>query len=326
MIFVLISLAFISCSEQKKNNVLHVYTPFDANEAAYYIEQFEKKTGINVEWVRLSTGEVLARIEAEKNNPQASVWFAGPSPEFMTAKKKGLLQPYQPKLEFELDPKYRDSEWFWTGFYFGAIGFASNSNFFTSSNIPLPKSWQDLLSPSLTGKISMAYPATSGTAYTIVSSLLQLMGEDKGWEYLKLLDKQIHHYNKSGAACVTQAGLGEIAVGIAFTTDIFQRGKGAGYQVELSFPQEGTGYEIGGVALIKGTKESELGKQFIDYLLSVDGQNEFAKFQRMPLHSKAKISEQAVQPSHLHLINYDGVQAANVQADMISKWKTVVSR
>src|SRR6187549_3036276 len=98
-----------------KNDVLQVYTSLDSEEAPMYIKKFEEKAGIQVKFVRMSAGEVLARLEAEKNNPQVSAWFGGPSPEFMVAKQKGLLAAFQPAIDFKMDPAHHDGEWHWTG-------------------------------------------------------------------------------------------------------------------------------------------------------------------------------------------------------------------
>ena len=77
--------------------------------------------------MRLSAGEVLVRIRSERANPQVALWFGGPSPEFIVAKREGLLAPYAPRINFEPPPGTFDEAHYWTGFYFGAIGFASNT-------------------------------------------------------------------------------------------------------------------------------------------------------------------------------------------------------
>jgi iron(III) transport system substrate-binding protein len=131
---------------QKK--VLHIYTAFDTEEAKYYIEAFEEETGIDVQWVRLSSGEVLARIEAEASNPQASVWHAGSNTSHINAASKGLLEPYKPNTDFELSELFRADDWAWTGFYTGAIGFITNTNFLAENDMEAPTSWDDLSIPN----------------------------------------------------------------------------------------------------------------------------------------------------------------------------------
>ena len=226
---------------ESRSEPLHLYTALDTNEAKIYIRAFEEDTGIQVRWVRLSAGEVLVRIRSERTNPQVALWFGGPSPEFIVAKREGLLAPYAPRIDFDPPPSTFDEVHYWTGFYFGAIGFASNTEILARKGIPPPTSWHDLLKPSFEGEISVAYAYTSGTANTLLAAIVQMMGEDAGFDYIAKLDRNVHHYNRSGSACVTQVGFGEVAVGIAFSHDIVKKGPAKGYPVVLSFPEGGDG-------------------------------------------------------------------------------------
>ena len=172
---------------------LHLYTALDTNEAKIYIRAFEEETGIQVRWVRLSAGEVLVRIRSERTNPQVALWFGGPSPEFIVAKREGLLAPYAPNINFEPLPGTFDAAHYWTGFYFGAIGFASNTEILERKGIPPPTSWYDLLKPEFAGEISVAYAYTSGTANTLLAAIVQMMGEDAGFDYIAKLDLSLIH-------------------------------------------------------------------------------------------------------------------------------------
>jgi iron(III) transport system substrate-binding protein len=233
--------------------VLHMYSALDTAESQLYIPQFEKDTGIKVQWVRLSSGEVLARLRAEAKNPQVSIWFGGPSQDHIAGKKAGTSAPYKPPLDWTLPPDAHDPEWHWVGYYFGAIGFASNTEFLKRAGVSAPTSWDDLLQPAFKGQIAIAFPYTSGTSYTVLASLVQMMGEDKAFAYWKKLNQNVHHYDKSGSAPVTQAGLGEVGVAVSFSHDILAKGSAKGYPIAMSFPKEGTGFEIGGMSLVKGS-------------------------------------------------------------------------
>ncbi|HZK10768.1 MAG TPA: extracellular solute-binding protein, partial [Atribacterota bacterium] len=138
LLMVIIMLCSVFVTGLAAGKVLHIYTAFDTEEAQYYIEAFEKETGIDVEWVRMSSGEVAARMEAESANPQASVWHAGSNTDHINAAKKGLLEPYKPNTDFELPESFHAIDWAWTGFYTGAIGFVSNINFLKEHNVEAP--------------------------------------------------------------------------------------------------------------------------------------------------------------------------------------------
>jgi len=311
----------------KAADVLHMYTALEPNEAKTYIEAFTKDTAIDVEWVKLSAGEILTRLKAEAKNPQVSIWFGGPSVEFIAGKKEGLLAPYNSPVGASfLKGNLRDTEDCWSGIYFGAIGFANNTNWFEKNKIPYPTSWQDLIKPEFKANITLAYPYTSGTSYTVLATLVQLMGEDEAFDYWKKLEPNVHHYNTSGPAAVTQAGLGEVAIGIAFSHDILGKGTAQGYPVRGTFPSEGTGYEIGALGLVKGGPEPELGKKFIDWALSKPAQDLMKVWFRIPLNPEAEVAPGATKASDVKLINYLDEWAGANKKRLIEKWRQTIGK
>ncbi len=316
---------------------LHVYTAFDVDEAKIYIEAFKKShPDIDVKWVRMSAGEVLARVKAEAKNPQASIWFAGPSTSHIAAAAEGLLEPYTESLAWQYLPAdFKDPEGRWTGFYTGFIGFATNTEFLKKHGVEAPTSWYDLLKPVFKKEISMAYPYTSGTAYTTLISQLQAIGPEKlGWdekdeEYINKFNAQMHHYTKAGSACVTEVGMGEVAVGIAFSHDIVAKGIAKGYPVVMSFPKEGTGYEIGAVSLIKGGPEPELAKVFFDWLMSGEAQSLFKKWNRVPLNPEAELAEGLVTAAQVPVIEGFGGRIpwyGERKDEIVNRWREITGR
>ncbi|HSB68660.1 MAG TPA: ABC transporter substrate-binding protein [Candidatus Methylomirabilis sp.] len=306
--------------------VLHMYTALDTAESQLYIPEFEKDTGIKVQWVRLSSGEVLARLRAEAKNPQVSIWYGGPSQDHVSGKKAGISTPYKPPLDWTLLDNAHDAEWHWVGYYFGAIGFASNTEFLKRAGVPAPASWADLLKPAYKGQIAIAFPYTSGTSYTVLATLVQMMGEDKAFEYWRKLNQNVHHYDKSGSAPVTQAGLGEVGIAVSFSHDILTKGSDKGYPIAMTFPSEGTGYEIGGISLVKGGQEPDLAKKFVDWALSVRAQNLMKQWFRIPLNPKAEVAKGAVRADQVKLINFDAVKAGDERDRLIKRWRSEIGQ
>lgn len=224
--------------------------------------------GVTVEFVRMSSGEALTRLRNEKANPQFDIWWGGPVDSFIAAKQEGLLEAYNsPNLANIIDPKLmKDPDNFWVGVYVGSLGFASNKNFLEKNNLKPPESWDDLLNPAFKGQVVMAHPASSGTAYTALVTVLLLKGEEKGWEYWKNFNKNVWQYTKSGAAPAEHVGQGEAAVGVVFSHDIVKRIE-AGLPVVLTFAKEGMGWEIGGMGIVKGAKHPDLAKAWFDWAL-----------------------------------------------------------
>lgn len=259
-------------------------------------KEFEAKyPGVTVNFVRLSSGESLTRLRNEKDNPQFDIWWGGPIDSFVAAKGEGLLEPYKsPGYANIRDPKLMlDPDGAWVGIYVGSLGFATNNDFLKNNpNVKPPASMDDLLKPEFKGQIYIAHPATSGTSYTFLCTILQQKGEEKGWEYLKQFAQQVAQFTKSGAAPVQNVGKGEGAVGVVFSHDTVA-GIEAGQPLTLSFPAEGTGYEIGGMGLVKGAKNMDIAKAWFDWALEPATQELGPKFKafQAPTVNGAKASK-----------------------------------
>jgi iron(III) transport system substrate-binding protein len=308
-------------------NQLTVYSAMPDGELPVYFNAFEADTGIHVNYVRLSAGEMMARIAAEKNNPQASIMHGGSSDTYVAADKEGLLSPYQSPELPNVPAQYHDASGVWNPIYVGAISFVCNTNWFAENKLPLPASWADLTKPEFKGQVSMAHPATSGTSYTVLATIIQLFGEEQAWEYLKKLDANVRQYTKAGAAPPQEAALGEAAIAITFSHDGLKP-KMEGYPVELVFPSEGTGYEVGGVALIKNgfEKEQENARRFIDWFMSVRGQELYidAASNCLPVNVNAKYTEGLVSLDNLPIIKYDAVWAGQNKTNFVNKFSELI--
>ena len=151
---------------------LTVYTAFPEAEVAYYFNAFEKATGIKVNSLRLSAGEMLTRVAAEKDNPQASLMFGGSTDNYIAASEQGLLEAYQSPELSNTPETYLDPDGVWNPIYVGAIAFACNKDWFADKGYDYPTSWDDLLDPKYQDMIIMAHPATSGTAYTLNKAMI----------------------------------------------------------------------------------------------------------------------------------------------------------
>ncbi len=238
--------------------------------------EFEKKFGITVNYVRMSAGEALARLQAEKDNPSFDIWWGGPADSFIAAKQAGVLEAYNsPNLANLIDPaKAKDADNYWAGIYMGSLGFATNTNWLAAHpEAKAPTSWDDLLKPEFKGQIMVAHPSTSGTSYTALATILQIRGEAAGWEYVKKYAAQVSQYTKSGAAPAKFVGLGEGAVAIVFSHDTVNEIENNKAPLVLSFPAEGTGYEIGAMALVKGAKHPDAAKAWFDWALTPETQS-----------------------------------------------------
>ena len=256
--------------ESSGSNELTVYTAFPEAEVAYYFNAFEEATGIKVNALRLSAGEMLTRVAAEKDNPQASLMFGGSTDNYIAASSQGLLEAYQSPELSNTPENYLDPDGVWNPIYVGAIAFACNKDWFADKGYDYPTSWDDLLDPKYQDMIIMAHPATSGTAYTVLATLIQLKGEDAVWDYLKELDKNMSQYTKSGSGPSKKVGIGECVIGIGFLHDGITQILDGYDNISLVIPASGTSFEIGATAIFKGAKHPNAAKLWIEFALSPD--------------------------------------------------------
>ncbi|HEX4743686.1 MAG TPA: ABC transporter substrate-binding protein [Candidatus Limnocylindria bacterium] len=290
---------------------------------------FEAECGIKMSYVRLSSGEALAKLRADKANPQFSVWWGGPADSFIAANKEGLLEAYVPKGVEKIPAQYRDANGVWTGIYVGALGLAVNTKVLKDKNLPEPTSWADLIKPIYKGQISIAHPASSGTSYTMMATQMFLANKDieKGFAYMKAFHPNVLQYTKSGAAPARQAGQGEVAIGIVFSHDTVAAIEEGFKDLKVVFPSEGTGYEIGGMALVKGASDPIAAKTFMDWAITAKAQ-ELAptyKAYQIPTNSDAKVSDKSVKLASVKTVNYDFQWAGDNKKALIDRFSNEVA-
>ena len=225
---------------------------------------------------RKSSGEFYAQLKAEAANPRGDIWWGGTGDPHLQAAEEGLTEPYKsPNMGQQQDWAIRQweaSKGRTVGVYAGALGYSYNTDQLKKKNIPAPKCWADLTKPAFKDEIQVANPNSSGTSYTMLATFVQLMGEDKAFEFMKQMHKNVNQYTKSGAAPARAAATGETLVGITFQHDaVVQAVNGA--NVTIVSPCEGTGYEIGSMSIIKGAKNMENAKKWYDWALTPEAQS-----------------------------------------------------
>ncbi len=293
---------------------------------------FEEKTGITVDMTRKSSGETFAQVKAESANPKGDIWWAGTGDPHLQAAEEGLTEEYVSPMRDQLHDwaiKQAEASGNKTvGVYSGALGFGYNKDLLEKNGLPVPACWADLTKPEYKGHIQIANPNSSGTAYTMLATMVQLFGEDKGFEYMKALHKNVNQYTKSGSAPIKAAGLGETTIGIVFMHDAVAQTV-AGFPIVTVAPCEGTGYEIGSMSLIKGARNADAAKKFYDWALEADVQSraqEANSFQ-LPSNKSAKQSDKAPDLSTIKLIDYDFKKygSSDERKRLLSKWDNEVA-
>ncbi len=293
---------------------------------------FAKTTGIKVNMSLKGSGEALAQIVAEKANPKTDLWFGGTGDPHLQAAEQGLSAEYKsallPQLHAWAQAQATQSQYRTVGIYSGPLGFGYNTELIAKKKLPVPKTWADLLNPAYKGEIQVANPASSGTAYTMVATLVQLMGEEKAFDYMKALHKNIGQYTRSGTGPIKAVARGETTVSISFVHD----GPGEklqGFPVETITPADGTGAEIGSMSIIKGARNLEQAKKFYDWALSAQAQQfgAAAKQFQLPSNKATPVDPRVPDFKKIKFINYDYAKygSSAERRRLIARWEKDVN-
>ncbi|ACZ31999.1 extracellular solute-binding protein family 1 [Xylanimonas cellulosilytica DSM 15894] len=288
-----------------------------------WTEAFQDKTGVRTSFVRLSSGETVARLAAAKNSPEFDVWHGGPVDGFGAAVQQDLLEAYESPTAAEIPEKYRDPDHYWTGVYVGVLGFCSNQTLLDRLGVDVPTAWDDLLDPNLKGQVSTAHPSTSGTAFTTLwTQVTRLGGVEPAFEFMTKLHQNVLQYSKSGTAPGQIAGRGEAAVGLVFSHDCVKYQEEGMDDLVVSFPEDGTGFEVGGVALVKGGKNPDAAKAYVDWAISAEAQEIGPTVGSYQLHTNpnAASDERMVDLDSVNLVDYDFAAAAEAKSELTARF------
>jgi iron(III) transport system substrate-binding protein len=300
---------------------------------ALMASSFEKETGIKVNMVRKSTGEVLAQLQAERANPKTDVWFGGTGDPHLQAAEQDLTQPYaapaQARLHDWAQRLSQASGQRAAGVYLGPLGLAYNPEVLARRKIAPPRCWKDLLRPEFKGEVQNSNPNSSGTAYTAIATFVQLFGEEPAFEYMKALHRHTTEYTRSGAGPVKNAARGETGVAIGFLAlaagEIRQ-----GLPLKTLVPCEGTGYEIGAMSIVKGARNPEQARRFHDWSLTPAAQQLAATSGSFTIPSNRDTPLHPLMPpvAEMKFVAYDLKKYGSKEerTRLISRWEREVAQ
>jgi iron(III) transport system substrate-binding protein len=323
-------LAFAAPAQAQGN--LTVYCTVQEEWCRPMVAAFERETGIKVAMTRKSSGETYAQIKAEASNPRGDIWWGGTGDPHLQAAEEDLTLEYKSPMLSQLQDwavrQAEQSKYRTVGIYAGALGYSFNTEQMKRKGGAEPKCWAELLDARFRDEVQVADPNASGTSYTMLATMVQLMGEDKGFDYLKKLHRNVNQYTKSGAAPAKAVATGESLIGITFQHDAVVMAVN-GAPVKIVSPCEGTGYEIGSMSLIKGARNLENAKKWYDWALSPAAQSIGAQAKvsyQVPSNKNAQAPEGSPKLSEIKLINYDFAKygSSAERRRLLSKWDAEV--
>lgn len=308
-----------------------VYTALEEEEIADYVKAAKADMpNVEINVLRLSTGDLGARLLAEAGNPQADVIWGWAVTAMMNPEILNMLEAYKASGSEKLGAAYRDAEgrWFAPTGYMGA--FCVNTERLKAKGLPMPTSWKDLENPAFKGEVVMPDPNSSGTGYLHVNAVLQTMGADKGWAQLKAVDPNMAQYTSSGSKPCKAARAGEYTVGasLAFTA---LKSIEAGYPLAMVFPEGGVGYELEASGLMASSKNKSDAKRFLDWTMSKSATDLYGSFKALvtvPGVSASAAAEKAGLPADLGtvLAKVDFNESAKNQVAVKARWKEMFGR
>ena len=300
---------------------LNAYTIMPEKYASQVFEAFTAETGVKVNFMRFSSGEALARVVAEKNNPQVDMILGGPADTYEAGIKEGVFEQYTPAEADMIPEKFRSPENYWTGVGIIPLVFLTNGKFLKEKGLEAPASWNDLLDPAYKNGLQMADARTSGTATERIYALVKIMGEDEAFAYQKKLHENIQMYTKSGAGGAMPIATGQAASGIFYIVDALEIQQ-QGHDVVLSYPSEGVSYGIEATGILKGAKNLENAKKFMDWASS----KTFAqllvdkKINYIPTRTDVVTTNPALDVSKVNLIEVDVAWKGANRKAFVDRW------
>lgn len=309
---------------------LMIYVGCDEEHGAAVAQAFEEKTGIKTSFIRLSANDCYARIMGEREDPQADVWYGGTWDPYIAAAKEGLLYAYE---DFEHIPyksvNYGIGEPYWFGIYSGYIGFICDMDALAKAGVGVPTNWEDLTKPEYKGLLCLANPSVTGTGMMTVSILFQRYGEERATALLKAIDENVAVYANTGSNVCATVAAGDAAIGVGFLhTGLMYID--AGYDnFRLLAPSDGTGYEVGGTAIIAGAKHLDEAKLFLAFAMSPECQEigqTVGALQFLTVEgAQNPEAAQVLIDMGVNLIDYNSVWAGENKDHLIEVWNSIAS-
>ena len=318
-----------SAAGTKVSGKLSVYSALNESTNNAFVDAFKKAVpGVQVEVLPLAAaGELQTRIRTEKAAPKADIFIGGSSEFHDPLGKEGLLEPYKSPNAADIDPRFKDPDGNWTGWYIGIFGIVVNKDRWATemANKKKPATWDDLLDPELKGKIDMPDPVKTGGGYIFLADQIFRFDrdEDKAMEFMKKLHANVGQYVGTAPQGIELVGQGQFLLGPNWGHDILTAAS-KGQPVEFIAPQD-TANEVGAVSIIKGGPNTTAAKAFVDWVLTKEaGELNVKLSNRLSVRKDVPPAPGAPTLDQVKLVNYDRDWATQNKDRLIKKWQQAV--
>lgn len=294
-----------------------IYTAAPQDLLDNVIPAFEKSANVKVELIKGGSGDLINRLKAEKGRQAADVLFSV-STEVIEA-NAALFSKFTPDNVKYLSSVFKVND--------AAVPFTAVANSFGVNTKQLtpaqyPKTWVDLGNPMYKGKISAGRPDKSGSAFIQLALILQIYGEEKGWDiYSKILENTV--LSNSSGAVSKFVNDGEALIGLS-NEDTLLKFKAGGGPVEILYPIDGTSALADSMALTATPANAEGGKAFINFMLSREAQEILDGVGRRTVRSDV-VSKNPLTPlNKINVFKYNDDWAGANRARILAKFNELL--
>lgn len=300
LIFVLLcSLGLLgSCKTGPNSSArrLTIYTPHGQDLLRDFISRYKQQYGeIDIQFLDMGSSDVLQRVRAERNRPQADLWWGAAHTSFQTAAEENLLSPYRPTWADHVSESSRDAQNRWYGTYETPEVIVYNSDAVAVSEAP--RDWDDVLDPKWRDKILIRNPNPSDTMQVIFGGIIWRYYKDsgspqQGYEWLRRLDQNVHEYTADGTLLMQKLARREGLVSLWNMPDVRLFKEQKNFPVAYVIPASGTPVIIDGIAILRGAPNEEEAKRFYEFVTTPESLVHAAhKYYRIPVRPDIEKSQ-----------------------------------
>jgi iron(III) transport system substrate-binding protein len=306
---------------------LSVYTALNESTNNAFVAAFNKvHPDVKVQLLPLAAaGDLQTRIQAEKASPRADVFIGGSSEFHDPLGKQGLLEAYKSPNARDVDAAYKDPAGYWTGWYIGIFGFVSSTS--RASEVPARvQGWDDLLNPGWRGKLILPDPIKTGGGYIFLATQVFRFNRDeqKAMDYMKKLNGNIAQYVGTAPQGIQLVGQGQFVGCPNWAHDILTA-RNQGQKVDLVIP-EPTGFEVGGLSIVRGGPNPAAARAFVDWVLTREaGQLNVQLSNRLSVRKDVPPAPGAPTLTSVKLVAYDRAWATDNKARLQKAWQQATS-
>jgi len=275
-------------------------------------EEFTRQTGIEVEMLVIpANGTLIARVQTEKDRPRADVIVDTTIDFIQKLTAEGLIEPYKAKAETPefIQQGYADPEGYMHGWFAITPMIFWNTERYEADaslkDVPTPKTWDDLLNPAYKGKIIVPNPQTTAMGTVMLMTQVFRLGEDKAWEYVRELNKNVSQYTASASLPLALVERGEGTIGVVWSSTVLDATIGRGQKLGFAVPPDNA-VSVWVAGIVKGGPNTEGARKFVDFLQSDYLQEAAAKLgYRLPVSSTVPPLEGVPTLASIKAVKYD---------------------